>query len=134
VTYRTTVDGFNNITYANNINEWGVVDVVKIGGFAWAFYNGVQKVYATVGTASGTPSATNNIGTYRVGDANYGYFEVAEIIIYNTGLGTTDRQAVETYLNNKYSIYSFEWYIIGGLLIGLCFKRKIFYNQFNKAA
>ena len=31
--------------------------------------------------------------------------DFAEIIVYNSALSDTDRQKVETYLNNKYSIY-----------------------------
>ncbi len=59
--------------------------------------------------------------------------DIAEVIIYDSALGTTDIQTVENYLMTKYNL-SIEWYMIGSLMIGLCFRRKEFFNQFKKAA
>lgn len=45
------------------------------------------------------------IGSYRSAGTNYLYGDIAELIVYETELSTEDRQSVETYLNNKWSIY-----------------------------
>lgn len=65
------------------------------------YENGTSKASGNVGTDSNNGFT---IGCFRVG--NYAYLDgdIAEIIIYNTALGTTDRQTVENYLNYKYNI------------------------------
>ena len=99
---------------------------------------------STQGYNNGVPLAPNYggvpltfNGVYAIGKYAGSYyggpFDLAEIIIYDSALGTTDRETVENYLMAKYNL-NVEWYIVGGLLIGLCYRRKIFYNQFKNAA
>jgi len=55
-------------------------------------------------STSGTfPAGTNSfIGNDEFGQALTG--DIAEIIVYDTALGTTDRQSVESYLTTKYAL------------------------------
>ena len=70
-----------------------------------AYQNGIFIKNVTI---SSTPNVSNS--NYKIGvnfggyEPHYGY--IAEIIIYNTALSDTDRGKVETYLNNKWAIYS----------------------------
>ena len=60
--------------------------------------------FQTVGTTPNTPSLLFGIGSF----ANVNEFltgDIAEIIIYNKALTTTQRQSVESYLNAKWAIY-----------------------------
>lgn len=54
---------------------------------------------------------TTNAVNYRLGryaanaGSYYGNYELAELVIYNRLITSTERQQVETYLNTKYAIY-----------------------------
>ena len=60
---------------------------------------------AAAGNASHAVTCTN-AGTYRVGANNTSEYLVAtlaELLIYDSQIGTTDRQAIEAYLKTKWS-------------------------------
>lgn len=74
--------------------------------------NGAHTMYIN-GTSIGTltdGTLVNAAGAFTVdsfrtgGVVSPGVFNAAEIIIFPTVLGTTDRQFVETYLNNRYAL------------------------------
>lgn len=44
-------------------------------------------------------------GAFVPGGSEYGNITLAEVLLYNTAISTTNRQQVETYLNSKYAIY-----------------------------
>ena len=72
-------------------------------------YNGGSSLIAINGSANSVSSGSTGITGLTVGtDAGYtGTYldgDILEIIYYNTGLGTTDRQRVETYLAAKYGL------------------------------
>jgi len=71
------------------------------------YKNGDSPIVNTGKTAVNPVSATTEIFHYR-GDTNYlkGQIYIYEIIVYDTALSDTDRGKVETYLNNKWAIYS----------------------------
>ena len=76
--------------------------IVSSGASA-VFYGGLQ---ADADAASGSLAAvtTTAIGTYRQTAANFLTGYIAEIIVFNTALSTSDRARVEAYLANKWSI------------------------------
>ena len=70
------------------------------GSSSEIFINGFSVISGSIGAAS--------MNGLIIGDSwNSGWFfigDLAEIIVYNELLGTTERQQIETYLNNKYLI------------------------------
>jgi hypothetical protein len=76
--------------------------IVSSGASA-VFYGGLQ---ADADAASGSLAAvtTTAIGTYRQTAANFLTGYIAEIVIFNTALSTTDRARVEAYLAAKWGI------------------------------
>jgi hypothetical protein len=128
-------DGFvmassNTIIADGNGNMFEVIHDPSLG--ITIYNNGINTgnyAYKQIGTIAGI----FKIGTSTGGIPYFYNGDIAEIIIYNSALSAPDRVTVENYLALKYNL-SIEWYIIGGLLIGLCFRRKVFFNQFKQAA
>jgi hypothetical protein len=87
---------------SNNTNVPYAVDVV---------YNGASSILVTNGVTTSGPAGSNNgngtvvIGAYGGLTAPLWNGDIAEVLIYNSALSTADRQAVESYLNEKYAIY-----------------------------
>lgn len=75
-----------------------------------AIYNGSSSELRVNGgtPASGNPG-TNSLGVYVIGkysDSTPKYpMDIAEVIVYNSALNSTDRGKVETYLGAKYSLF-----------------------------
>ncbi len=69
-----------------------------------AYLDGVQATQASV--SSQTINTLSN--PVRIGEAAFGASncncDIAEIVVYSSLLGTTDRQSVEAYLKNKYGL------------------------------
>jgi hypothetical protein len=62
---------------------------------------------ATDGTWAGGSSGSG-LGVDRIGADGSGRFaqvDIAEILLYDSALGSTDRDNVESYLNSKYAVY-----------------------------
>jgi hypothetical protein len=117
---------FGVMGYANDTYGWNWLNQ-EPASTNWSIVCGTQSVtnnsqkYFVNGSLiseSASVSAINQlnirIGIGNGGDdlnpwsANYGGFkgDLAEVIFYNRALNSTERQAVENYLNNKYNIYS----------------------------
>ena len=76
--------------------------VLTSGGAVTTYKNGTQ-----VATGSGAPSAVTML-TLFADDAvgiNPSNCDIAECLIYNVALSDANRQAVESYLNTKWSLY-----------------------------
>ena len=73
-------------------------------GSAIAYTNGVQV--GTDASVSASGSSQNYFGSGN-GDSGYLTIDIAEIIIYNSILSTTDRKQVEAYLSNKWGVSLF---------------------------
>ena len=72
----------------------------QLSGDAKLFNNGTQVATNANNTAPGQMAlgASGAFGEPLDGD-------IAEVIVYNSALSTTDRQAVEAYLDNKYNLF-----------------------------
>ena len=73
-------------------------------------WNGVNSLAWTNGTAGSTVSAGANSVTGLTLGAHYSAIaplngDVAEVIVYNSALSSSDRAQVWNYLNNKYALY-----------------------------
>jgi hypothetical protein len=83
------------------------VNVITItqqdGGSLVAYYNGIQN--ASKGTAAQNNSGLSitKIGTAGTGVA-FADVTVAEMIVYDSALGTSDREAVEAHLIAKWGV------------------------------
>ena len=91
-----------NLTSSNAIPNGTAVllEAVANGASSLLFSNGIQRASGDAGSSatSGSYELASNAGSPKT-------MVIAEILVYNTNLGTTDRQAVESYLNEKYLIY-----------------------------
>jgi hypothetical protein len=91
-----------NLTSSNTIPNGTAVllEGIANGASSFLFSNGVQRASGDAGTSgiSGSYELASNAGSPRT-------MVIAEILVYSTNLGTDDRQSVENYLNEKYSIY-----------------------------
>jgi hypothetical protein len=84
-------------------NQTYLFGVTVNGTSATIFLNGSQDTTANSGSL--TPSGTYYLGRRTDVPRTTTEMQMAEIIVYNTNLGTSNRQLVEDYLNTKYSIY-----------------------------
>jgi Concanavalin A-like lectin/glucanases superfamily len=67
-----------------------------------------------------TDDIIETIGGYHPNNTNYAIKgNIAEIIAYNRALSDTEKYAVETYLNNKYNIYTVPNIVQDGLVLWL---------------
>jgi hypothetical protein len=87
-----------------SVDTPSVVDLRAPTGSAVSFYlNGTDATYN-----GGTPPNGTDWGTVSLGSANpyseYGDTDLAEVIIYNSALSASDRQAIEDYLGVKWGI------------------------------
>jgi hypothetical protein len=66
----------------------------------------VNKTLLVAGTGGygSSSSTTTAIGTYRTEAANFLNGYIAEMVVYNSALSTTDRNSVETWMMAKWSI------------------------------
>lgn len=98
--------GFTNIT-PYTANAWTIVSLQFTGTTSATL--GVNGV-TFAGTATGTANNTNglHIGTYNNDGGGYFFFgadfETAEILIYGSNISTADRQRIEGYLAEKWSL------------------------------
>ena len=67
-----------------------------------AWKNGSSLGVST--TSTQTINTAAGIGVGRRFDGNYLYGDIAEIIVYNSALSTSDRESVESYLSTKWGI------------------------------
>lgn len=95
--------GGNETTFSYSNNSWHVLDAIQATAARSLFLDG--SVQDTNGSTQNPAAAPSN---YRVGALFGGFYsldgDIAEIIIYDSSLGTTDRDAVEAYLGTKYGI------------------------------
>jgi hypothetical protein len=97
----STAMGENEVKIATSINSGGTISY---------YLNG-----SSVGSASSSDWSgySPSVGSFAIGsnavlDETDGFFsvcDVAEIIIYNRAVSSTERQQVEAYLNAKYGVY-----------------------------
>lgn len=115
----STSSGSNGIKLQSgsaNVNQ-ALVTFQKDGSSsATLWVNGTQ-----VATVASPNSNTGNTSVMNVGGTNYPWLgKVAELIIYSGALSSTDRQAVQTYLSNKWlPTYSAPAGISSGLALWL---------------
>jgi hypothetical protein len=88
---------------STNNNQTYLFGATNNGTSATLFLNASQDTTANCG--SSTPSGTYYLGRWVGNSLTTTEMQMAELIIYNTNLGTSDRQLVENYLNTKYAIY-----------------------------
>jgi hypothetical protein len=96
----STEDGSNHpfsSTLGTAQGNWSYVAFLRSSGTV-TFYQGGTS-YGT-GTLSGSQTF-NLIGAF-IATSNALSGDLAEVILYNSALGTTDRQSVESYLNSTY--------------------------------
>ena len=97
-------NGGAQLVWAGTFAAAGVLTLVRASADMQIRKDGATV--ATKATASGTMSNVNNmyLGMLIPG-ANYFSGELYELIIYSRGLSASEITDVETYLNDKYSIY-----------------------------
>jgi hypothetical protein len=78
--------------------------VRDVGGpVCTAYKNGSQT--ATSGTTPQNAGGQFTIGATALGVSEWTDGWIAALLVYDSPLGTTDRQSVETYLNGKYALF-----------------------------
>ena len=97
--------GEGNVIYAKpTFPTYIITSFTAKSNEAKIWENGIYKSQNSVYTIL-TTNAVFDIGRRGAMYPQYLHGNVAEIIIYNQILDTSDRQTVETYLNAKYAIY-----------------------------
>jgi hypothetical protein len=84
-------------------NVFALVCGLQSSGDAKLFINGVQSGTNTQNGAPGTIYLGHGIGPPPYSETLDG--DIAEVIVYDSALGTTNRQSIETYLNGKWAIF-----------------------------
>ncbi len=104
--YSNTSNGYAGVAFSQATTTMSNYEFLYDGSKMNLYLNGIIET----GYENQSGSIDNSIGNDMIIGAQYDKTEPAtayilEIILYNSGLSDTDRQKVETYLNNKYSIY-----------------------------
>jgi hypothetical protein len=119
--YGLVANNSDYVSFSQNVNGWSdhqtQIDIRdSIPRILSMTYDGInQNVYSN-GSFSNTFNIGGNIATstglLQIGgynksfdSAEYFYGQIAEIIMYNRAVTSTERQQVESYLNTKYAIY-----------------------------
>jgi hypothetical protein len=97
-------------TTAINFNNCQIVGMSRLaGGGVTVYKNGVAGATSTAFSGSlnniSTPLGVGGRGTGTQTSVDSFIGDILEILIYNINITTTQRQGVESYLNNKWSIY-----------------------------
>lgn len=92
--------GFNNASIAS----WSGSYDVLIGRFDGSAISLSRKIGATSGSASLGGTLRPTPGPWRLAGGFNADAYIAEIIIYNSALSTTDRESVESYLATKWGL------------------------------
>jgi len=103
----TESDVVNAIGSTARFNSFYLISGVANGITNTVYVNGAQEATDT-NAAYDTASDYNRIGVlgnYKINEINSYLGDYAEIIVYDSALSDEDRQSVETYLNNKWSLY-----------------------------
>ena len=111
----TVYDSFATTSRKNSItppatiaNTWSLYSVYSTNGDWKSFVNGYlmhSDSGNTYNNSIGGNDTTLYIGKQTAGGTYALKGKVAEVIVYNRVLTTTERQQVETYLNSKYQVY-----------------------------
>lgn len=85
-------------------NSWRMVQLIRESPNSGTSRIRDQGVEIKTGSVTQTMTAATT--TLTIGGGNQLLKgSIAEIIVYNVALGTTDRQSIESYLNGKYAIF-----------------------------
>lgn len=86
-----------------NISDFTFLGQMYINGVAGASF-GSQQPHVLTAVSSNAVSWTTALGDYWFSSSYPRYFkgEIGEVLVYSTALGADDRQAVETYLKEKW--------------------------------
>ena len=98
----TSITGSGALT----LGQYQLQEAIHNGAaVATVYTNGVQKGTGSVNNIQNTTRTSNNIGNFTTSATNRcldGY--IAEIILYKSGLTTTERQSIEAYIYSKYGV------------------------------
>jgi hypothetical protein len=95
------------VSYGSNIGTSAqLIEVIHTGTSATILTNGANPVTNASMNSIPEPTAgrTNSYLGQASGGGNYFNGEISEVIIYQTALSTAQRQSVENYLINKFSL------------------------------
>lgn len=105
----------NELIYRNDGNNLSTTIALPNAGYPHTLIEVIKVYFSTVGFyKNATPVYSNNTAlytrpfttdAYHIGDGNGQFWngEMAELIVYKSALTTTQRNAVENYLFNKYA-------------------------------
>lgn len=81
-----------------------LLDMVRRDGTNLKFFKNAAQLGADATLAANSANDVSVIGNYTTGGFPFAG-DIAAIIVYDSALSVSDRQRVETYLNDKYAIY-----------------------------
>ncbi|MDO8429607.1 MAG: LamG domain-containing protein, partial [Candidatus Daviesbacteria bacterium] len=81
-----------------------IISATDDGTTRTIYLNGTQDNSGTGTTINDTISTPVTVGVAHGGSAELWNGDIAEVILYNRSLSSTERQTIETYLSNKYNI------------------------------
>jgi hypothetical protein len=105
--YTGAGSGMTGVSYGSNIGTSAqLIEVIHTGTSATILTNGANPVTNASMNSIPEPTAgrTNSYLGQASGGGNYFNGEISEVIIYQTALSTAQRQSVENYLINKFSL------------------------------
>ena len=88
-----------------SFGTYALFSATRSGTASTLFKNGSQVGVNSNWTYQIDGDQLTTIGCENLSSSNPLYGDVSEILIYNAALTTTQRQAVETYLNTKWALY-----------------------------
>ena len=91
------------ITTATTPQAYHVYGVVFNGASSLITIDGAAPVTGSTGTGAGTNTGGIRLGS-NASPGEWADADVAEVIVYDTALGTTNRESVEDYLKSKYAL------------------------------
>lgn len=102
----TTVVGIDS-TAGLTLNQYQLLECIQNGaGSGTMWTNGIQNGQGSLPNIANVPRSSNCVGKYNSGNSNYYQGEIAEILVYNGALTSSQRKSIEGYVYQKYGIGS----------------------------
>ncbi len=106
VYYRPIItDAFVNVAHGGlSTNTPYLIEIVR-NGTSVSFYKDAAQLSTAQTLSANTALSVNDVFGVAGGNLSPNNVQVAEIFVYDSALSTSDRQAMETYISNRYAFF-----------------------------
>lgn len=98
-------DSFVSVAHGGLTTNTGYLIEIVRNGLSVSFYKNAVQIGTTQTLSANTALDVVEISGLAGGVLDLQNMQIAELFVYSTALSTSDRQAMETYVNNRYALF-----------------------------